>query len=122
MTENLQSPSMKHYDVVVIGGAIMGASVAWYLTENPDFNGNILVVERDLTYAQCSTGQTDSCVRQQFSTELNIKISQYAADFIKISGAIWAVTLECQSWIYRILDICTLRTLRVLQINFVEIK
>ena len=36
MTGNLQSPSMKDYDVVVIGGAIMGASVAWYLTENPD--------------------------------------------------------------------------------------
>ena len=42
MTEILQSPSMKHYDVVVIGGAIMGASVAWYLTENPNFNGNNL--------------------------------------------------------------------------------
>ena len=122
MTGNLQSPSMKHYDVVLIGGAIMGASVAWSLTENPDFNGNILVVERDLTYAQCSTGHTSGCIRQQFSPELNIKISQYAAEFIKISSAIWAVTPECQSWIYRILDICTLRTLRVLQINFVEIK
>lgn len=71
------------YDVVIIGGAIMGSSTAWFLMNNPDFDGSVLVVERDPTYAACSTAHTNSCIRQQFSNELNVRISQFAADFIK---------------------------------------
>jgi len=69
------------YDVVIVGGAIMGSSTAWWLTEL-GFDGNVLVVERDPTYEWCSTAHTNSCIRQQFSTELNIRISQFGADFI----------------------------------------
>ncbi len=71
------------YDVVIIGGAIMGSSAAWFLTDNADFDGSVLVIERDPTYQACSTAHTNSCMRQQFSTELNIRISQFAADFVK---------------------------------------
>ena len=77
------TPEHANYDVVIIGGAIMGSSTAWFLTENPDFNGSILVIERDPTYQWCSTAHTNSCIRQQFSNELNVKISQFAAHFIK---------------------------------------
>lgn len=78
-----KSPSKTSYDVVIIGGAIMGSSTAWFLTDNPDFNGSVLVVERDPSYENCSTAHTNSCMRQQFSTELNVRISQFAADFVK---------------------------------------
>ena len=61
----------------------MGSSTAWFLTDNPDFDGSILVVERDPTYEFASTSHTNSCIRQQFSTELNVRISQFGADFIK---------------------------------------
>lgn len=61
----------------------MGASTAWFLTSNPDFNGSVLVIERDPTYGSCSTAHTNSCMRQQFSTALNVQISQFAADFVK---------------------------------------
>lgn len=74
-------PDSKSYDVVIVGGAIMGSSTAWFLTENPDFCGSVLVVERDPAYAQCSTSHTNSCIRQQFSNELNIRISQFTARF-----------------------------------------
>ena len=76
---------LKHrsYDVVIIGGAIMGSSAAWFLSDNADFDGRILVVERDPTYATASTSHTNSCIRQQFSTPVNIKISQFGAAFIK---------------------------------------
>lgn len=77
------TPKQKHYDVVLVGGAIMGASTAWFLTDNPDFNGSVLVVERDPRYEKCSTAHTNSCMRQQFSNELNVRISQFAADFVK---------------------------------------
>ena len=76
-------PKQDSYDVVIVGGAIMGSATAWFLAQNPDFNGSVLVVERDPGYSQSSTAHTNSCMRQQFSTELNIHISQFAADFVK---------------------------------------
>jgi glycine/D-amino acid oxidase-like deaminating enzyme len=83
MSNNLQAPKHSGYDIVIVGGAIMGSSTAWFLTDNKDFDGRILVVERDTSYESCSTAHTNSCVRQQFSTELNVRVSQFAADFIK---------------------------------------
>ena len=75
---------MNHsYDVVIVGGAIMGSSVAFFLSRNPDFDGTILVVERDPTYEYSSTSRTNSCMRQQFSREVNIRISQFAAEFVR---------------------------------------
>ena len=76
-------PGQSAYDVIIVGGAMYGSSVAWFLASNPDFDGSILVVERDPTYTACSTVHTNSCMRQQFSRELNIKISQFAADYVK---------------------------------------
>lgn len=77
------NPTYDSYDVVIIGGAIMGSSTAWFLTRNPDFKGRVLILERDPSYEWSSTAHTNSCVRQQFSTELNIQISQFTADFVK---------------------------------------
>ncbi|MEO0502134.1 MAG: FAD-binding oxidoreductase [Pseudomonadota bacterium] len=77
------TPRHDTYDVVIIGGAIMGSSTAWFLTDTDDFQGRVLVVERDMSYGACSTAHTNSCMRQQFSTELNVRISQFAADFVK---------------------------------------
>ena len=79
----LQTPKQSNYDVVIVGGAIFGSSVAWFLTDNPDFNGSILVVEKDPTYEFTSTAHTNSCMRQQFSREINVRVSQFAADFVK---------------------------------------
>ncbi len=70
------------YDVVIVGGAIYGASVAFHLATDPDFEGSILVVERDPSYEFASTSHTNSCIRQQFSEPLNVQISQYGADYI----------------------------------------
>lgn len=77
------APKQKTYDVVIIGGAMYGSSVAWWTAQNPDFDGSILVVERDPTYEFTSTSHTNSCMRQQFSNEVNVKISQFAAEFVK---------------------------------------
>jgi glycine/D-amino acid oxidase-like deaminating enzyme len=79
----LQTPKANSYDVVIVGGAMLGSSVAWFTATNPDFNGSILVVEKDPTYEFTSTVHTNSCMRQQFSNEVNIRVSQFAADFVK---------------------------------------
>ncbi|WP_369755492.1 NAD(P)/FAD-dependent oxidoreductase [Falsihalocynthiibacter sp. S25ZX9] len=77
------SPTKTSYDVVIIGGAMLGSSVAWFLTDSPDFQGSVLVVERDPSYEFASTSHTNSCIRQQFSTEVNIKVSQFGVDCIQ---------------------------------------
>lgn len=82
MTTRLQKPRHESYDIIIVGGAIMGASTAWFLSKNEDFDGSVLVVERDPTYKNSSTMHTNSCMRQQFSAELNVRISQFAADFV----------------------------------------
>lgn len=79
----ISTPRASAYDVIIVGGAIYGSAVAWFLTDNPDFDGTILVVERDPTYEFCSTSRTNSCMRQQFSSEINVRVSQFAADFVK---------------------------------------
>ena len=78
-----QSAICKSYDVVIIGGAIMGSSAAWFLSNSADFSGRILVVERDPTYQTAGTALTNSCIRQQFSTHLNVQISQFGAEFFQ---------------------------------------
>ena len=78
----LQTPAHTSYEVVIIGGAMMGSAAAWFLTEE-GFDGLILVVEMEPSYSACSTAHTNSCIRQQFSHPLNIRISQFGAEFIE---------------------------------------
>ena len=77
-----QPPERDSYDVVIVGGAIMGSAAAWFLTDM-GFDGSVLVVDRDMTFAHSATAHSTSCIRQQFSTELNVRISQFGAEFIK---------------------------------------
>lgn len=76
-----RSPKKGAYDVVIVGGAIMGSSTAWWLQEL-GFTGSVLVVERDPSYAWCSSTHTNSCIRLQFSDPLNIRMSKFTVDFI----------------------------------------
>lgn len=71
------------YDVVIVGGAVIGSAVAYYLTANPDFDGSVLVVERDPSYARASTALSASGIRVQYSNAINVKISQYGGEVIR---------------------------------------
>jgi glycine/D-amino acid oxidase-like deaminating enzyme len=72
-----------NYDVVIIGGAVMGTSLAWHLACASEFDGRILVVERDASYEFAATARSNSCMRQQFSNAVNVRISQYGAEFVR---------------------------------------
>jgi FAD-dependent oxidoreductase domain-containing protein 1 len=70
-------------DVVIVGGAIIGSAVATFLAARPDFDGRIVVIERDPTFRTSSTTLSAASIRQQFSTPLNIEISRFGVDFLK---------------------------------------
>ena len=67
----------KIYDVIIIGGGIMGSASAYYLMKM-DNTLKVAVIERDPTYAQASTTLSMANARIQFSLKQNIEISQYA--------------------------------------------
>lgn len=73
----------RRYDVVIVGGAVIGSAVAYFLAANPHFGGSILVVERDPTYARASTSLSSSSIRTQFSNPINVRISQFGSAFIR---------------------------------------
>ncbi len=79
----MQAPKHRTYDVIIVGGAMLGSSIAWFLSNSKDFTGRVLVVERDPTYEFAATSLTNSSIRMQFSEPINVKISQFGADFVK---------------------------------------
>ncbi|KAM0270397.1 hypothetical protein ACHAPA_003581 [Fusarium lateritium] len=76
-------PTSSAYDVAIVGGATSGSAIAWFLVSNPDFKGKVLVIEKDPSLAYSATQASNNCMRQQFATDINVKIAQYAADFVK---------------------------------------
>ena len=70
---------MQTADVVVIGGGIVGSSIAYYLTDAGC--RNVLVIERESAQGKGSTGKSMGGVRAQFSTPVNITMSLYSIPF-----------------------------------------
>jgi FAD-dependent oxidoreductase domain-containing protein 1 len=70
-------------DVLIVGGAIVGSSVARFLAGRDDWDGRVVVVERDPTYRTSSTTLSAASIRLQFSTPVNIAISQFGIELIK---------------------------------------
>jgi sarcosine oxidase subunit beta len=70
---------MQSAEIVIIGGGIVGASIAWHLTQAGCTD--IIVVEREHSLGKGSTGKSMGGVRAQFTTEPNIRMSMYSIDF-----------------------------------------
>lgn len=83
-----------HHDVVIVGGAVIGSAVAYFLAANPDFDGSILVIERDPSYRTASTSLSSSSIRVQFSNPVNVRISQFGSAFIRDFAATMQVAGE----------------------------
>ena len=70
---------METADIVIIGGGIVGSSIAYHLTEAGCTN--VLVIEREAHQGQGSTGKSMGGVRAQFATSVNIQMSLYSINF-----------------------------------------
>jgi len=81
------------FDILIIGGGIMGSSIAYHLKKD-GFEGTVAVFEKDSTYEFSSTTLSAGGVREQFSTEVNIRISQYSIDFYEKFDEAMAVNGE----------------------------
>jgi sarcosine oxidase subunit beta len=70
---------MQTAEVVIVGGGIVGASIAWHLTEAGC--RNVLILERESHQGKGSTGKSMGGVRAQFATRPNIQMSLYSIPF-----------------------------------------
>ncbi len=68
--------------IVIVGGAIVGSFVAYFLREK-GFTGKIRVLERDPSYRQSSTALSAASIRTQFGCAVNIRMSLFGADFFR---------------------------------------
>jgi sarcosine oxidase subunit beta len=70
---------MQTAEVVIIGGGIVGSSIAYHLTAAGC--KDVLVIERETAQGKGSTGKSMGGVRAQFSTPVNIQMSLYSIPF-----------------------------------------
>jgi glycine/D-amino acid oxidase-like deaminating enzyme len=70
--------------VLVVGGGVIGAATAYFLAARHGVRATVL--ERDPTYRRASSALSASSIRQQFSTEINIRLSQASLEFYRRIG------------------------------------
>ena len=79
------------FDVVIVGGAVVGSAVAYFLAQERAFTGSVLVLERDPSYRDCATTRSLASIRHQFSTPENVRMSIFGTAFIREAGLRLAV-------------------------------
>ena len=76
---------MEHFDVIIMGGAIMGSATAYaLLQERPALK--VLIIERDPTYRRAATPLALGGVRQQFSERVNIRMARQSIETFEHFG------------------------------------
>jgi FAD-dependent oxidoreductase domain-containing protein 1 len=73
---------MSAADVVIIGGGVVGSSIAYHLRQD-GFAGRIVIAERDDSYAHASSNLAMGGIRQQFGSTVNIRLAQYSIAFYR---------------------------------------
>ncbi|MFH2056726.1 MAG: FAD-binding oxidoreductase [bacterium] len=67
-----------NYDIVIIGGGIIGAATAYYLAERKF--GRIAVLERQQYLGNGATGKCAGGIRAQFASEVNVRMSMLSEE------------------------------------------
>jgi len=72
-----------HFDVVIVGGAVVGSAAAYFLAVQAASGASVLVLERDPSYSECATTRSLASIRHQFSTPENIRMSMFGTTFLR---------------------------------------
>ncbi|UOE53295.1 FAD-binding oxidoreductase [Bacillus sp. CMF12] len=71
-----------HADIIIIGGGVIGSSIAYNLL-NDGFTGKIVVFEKDGLYEFASTPRSAGGFRQLYTTVINMQLSKYSLQIYK---------------------------------------
>src|SRR5512135_3036449 len=71
----------KTADVVIIGGGVMGASAAYHLARRGA--NKVVLLERADFLGTEATGKCAGGIRYQFSTEINVRLSQLSLPMLE---------------------------------------
>ena len=98
--------SLMRVDVAIVGGGIMGSALGFWLSRL-DPNMQVVVIERDPTYATASSALSAASIRQQFTTPVNIRISQASIgmlrqvdELLSVSGNSVDIGLQERGYLY----------------------
>uniref|UniRef100_A0A1B6F2Q8 FAD-dependent oxidoreductase domain-containing protein 1 n=1 Tax=Cuerna arida TaxID=1464854 RepID=A0A1B6F2Q8_9HEMI len=97
--ENLRPTNQfpNHCDVLIVGGGVIGSSIAYWLKQRALSGLHVVVLEKDASvmnsnefidcqYTQASTPLSVGGLRQQFSLPENIEMSVFGAEFMRNIG------------------------------------
>lgn len=73
-------------DIAIVGGGVIGSAIAYFLSADPGFDGEVVVIERDPSFRTASSALSASSIRQQFSTPENIRMSRFGFEFLRQVG------------------------------------
>ncbi len=68
-------------DVIIMGGGIIGASIAYHLRREDPSLGRVVVIEQDWTYARAAAPMSMGGIRQQYSAACNVALARYSLPF-----------------------------------------
>jgi sarcosine oxidase, subunit beta len=68
-------------DIVIIGGGVMGASIAYHLARRGI--SNLVLLEKNPFFGQEATGRCAGGVRYQFATEENVRLSLHSLPMLE---------------------------------------
>ena len=68
---------MRTRRIVIVGGGVVGSSIAWHLAR-AGAASDVVVIEPDPTYAHAATPRASGTIRRVFSLPENIEMSAYA--------------------------------------------
>lgn len=70
-------------DILIIGGGLIGSSVAYWLKQRNPKAMSITIVERDPSYTRAASVLSVGGIRHQFSLPENVQLSMFTSEFLR---------------------------------------